>query len=178
MATTSHGSAQYAVANDKHPKTIYVREDALTPAIDGWLAQLFHDDHIDDTCAALETATGPDLAEQNRLTAARKKLKECDDKLVKYRQALEAGTDPAIVSQWITEVKLARKAAQVALRPKSTDGRLTAAEIKDLLSQLKGIVAILANAEPQDPKAVYNELNIAIVYHDDGRIQASAGPDA
>jgi hypothetical protein len=170
--------AEYAVAKDKHPKTIYVREVALTPAIDGWLAQLFDDDNIDDTCAALETGFGPDPAEQNRIAAARKKLTECDDKLAKYRQALEAGTDPTIVGEWITEVKLARKAAEIALRPKTADGRLTSAEIKDLVSQLKGIVAILDNADPVDRKAVYSELNLSIVYHDDGRMQVSAGPDA
>ncbi len=170
--------AEYAVAKDKHPKTIYVREDSLTPAIDQWLAQLFDDEHIDETCAALEAASGPDLAEQNRLASARKKLKDCDDKLAKYREALEAGTDPAIVGEWIEEVKLARKAAEIALRPKGGDGRLTSTEIKNLVRQLKGIVAILANADPEDRKAVYSELNLAVVYHDDGRMQVSAGPDA
>jgi hypothetical protein len=53
--------------------------------------------NIDDTCAALETGFGPDPAEQNRIAAARKKPAECDDKLAKYRQALESGTDPTIV---------------------------------------------------------------------------------
>lgn len=170
--------AEYAVAKEKHPKTIYVREDSLTPAIDQWLAQLFDDEHIDETCAALEAATGSDIAEQNRSASARKKLKECDDKLNKYRRALEAGTDPAIVGEWIEEVKLARKAAEVALRPKCTDGRLTSTEIKKLVRQLKGIVAILDNADPEDRKAVYSELNLAVVNHDDGRMLVTAGPDA
>ena len=169
---------EYAVGKGEHPSTIYVREDALTPAIDRWLAQLFDDDHIDETCAALEEAAGPDIAEQNRLAAARKKLKECDDKLAKYRQALEAGTDPAIVGEWIEEVKLARKAAEVALRPRGDGTRLTAGEIKNLVGQLKGIVEILSNADPEDRKAVYQELNLAVVYHDDGRMQVTAGPDA
>jgi site-specific DNA recombinase len=162
----------------QHPKTIYVREDSLTPVIDQWLAQLFNDENINETCAALETATGPDVAEQNRQTAARKKLKECDDKLAKYRLALEAGTDASIVGEWIEEVKLARKAAEIAMRPRGSDGRMTSTEIKQLVTQLKGIVAILANAEPEDRKAVYSELKLAIVYHDDGRMRVSAGPDA
>ncbi|MCP3935305.1 MAG: hypothetical protein GY708_08025 [Actinomycetia bacterium] len=96
----------------------------------------------------------------------------------KYRQALEAGTDPAIVGRWIDEVKLARKAAEIALRPEGTDGRLTSTEIKDLVRQLEGIVAILENADPEDRRAVYSKLNLAVVYHDDGRMQVSAGPDA
>ena len=148
------------------------------PAIDGWLAQLFDDDNIDDTCASLETGFGPDPAEQTGITAARKKLAECDSKLAKYRQALEAGTDPTIVGEWIAEVKLARKAAEISPQPKTADGRLTSAEIKDLVSRLKGIVAILDNADPIDRKAVYSELNLSIVYHDDGRMQVSSGPDA
>jgi hypothetical protein len=49
---------------------VHVREDALTPAIDNWLAQLFDDDHIADTGAALEEAAGPDIAEQVRIAAA------------------------------------------------------------------------------------------------------------
>ena len=28
------------------------------------------------------------------------------------------------------------------------------------------------------PTALYSELNLAVVYHDDGRMQVSAGPDA
>jgi len=170
--------AEYAVAKSVHPKTVYVREESLTPAIDNWLAELFDDNHINETCAALEAATGPDLADQNRQTTARKKLKECDDKLTKYRQALEAGTDPAIVGEWIEEVTLARKGAEIALRPTTTKGLLTSAEIKHLVRQLKGIVATLANAEPEDRKAVYSELSLTVVYHNDGRMQVSAGPDA
>ncbi len=118
-------SAEYAIAQDKHPNTIYVREDSLTPAIDRWLAQLFDDVNIDETRAAPETGTGPDIAEQNRIDSACRRLKECDDKLAKYRQALEAGTDPTIVGEWIEEIRLARKAAEVARRPKKPNGRLT-----------------------------------------------------
>jgi hypothetical protein len=66
----------------------------------------------------------------------------------------------------------------IALRTKGTEGRLTSTEIKNLVGQLKGIVAILANAEPADRKAIYTELNLSVVYHDDGRMQVSAGPDA
>lgn len=56
--------------------------------------------------------------------------------------------------------------------------RLTAGDIKNLVGQLKGIVEILSNADPEDRKAVYQELNLAVVYRDDGRMQVTAGPDA
>ncbi len=41
----------------------------------------------------------------------------------------------------------------------------------------KGTVAVLANADPQDRKAVYNELNLSVTYHQDGRMKVAAGPD-
>ena len=34
-----------------------------------------------------------------------------------------------------------------------------------------------ANADPEDRKAVFTELNSAVVYHDDGRMQVSARPE-
>jgi hypothetical protein len=86
--------AEYAIAEQQHPKTIYIREAAITPSIDQWLAQLFDDDHIDDTCAALEAANAQQREDDSHLIAARRTLKARDGKLAKYRQALEAGTDP------------------------------------------------------------------------------------
>jgi hypothetical protein len=170
--------ANYAISEDKHPKTIYVREDDITPAIDTWLSQLFDDDHLDTTSQALATASGPDPTHQARLTQARRTITECDNKLTRYREALEAGTDPAIVNGWIQEVQLARKAAETTLRTTTGQPGLTSNEIKTLVRQLKGIVSILANAHPDDRKAVYDKLNLTIVYHDNGRMQVTAGPDA
>jgi hypothetical protein len=41
-----------------------------------------------------------------------------------------------------------------------------------------GIVAILQNADPEDRRAVYRELNVSIRYHTDGRLHVKAGPSA
>ena len=49
-----------------------------------------------------------------------------------------------------------------------------AAAISARLIRVTGIVAILANADPEDRKAVYSELHLAVVYHDDGHMQVSA----
>jgi hypothetical protein len=95
--------AEYAVSEQQHAKTVYVKESSILPAIDGWLAGLFDEDNLDQTCAALEATTGPDPAEEARLGAARRRLRDCDAKLARYRTALEAGTDPSIVSGWIEE---------------------------------------------------------------------------
>ena len=167
---------EYAVSEEQHAKTIYVREASILPPVDEWLAGLFSDDHIDETCAAVEATFRPDATTAAVEISARRKLKECDAKLATYRQALEAGTDPTIVSGWIEEVKLERKAAELQLRRKRGDGRMTREEIRSVVEQLKGIVAMLNNADPEDRRAVYQELNVSITYHTDGRLHVKAGP--
>jgi site-specific DNA recombinase len=170
--------AEYAVAEKQHAKTVYVKEAAILPALDQWLAGLFADDEIDATCAVLEAAAEPDPADEALEAAARCKLKECDTKLANYRKALEAGTDPSIVSGWIEEVRLERKAAELELCRGHGAGRMTREEIRTIVEQLKGIVAILNEADPEDRRAVYQELNVSITYHTDGRLHVKAGPSA
>jgi len=95
-------SAEYALANKvDHPKTVYLREDAVVPRLDAWLAQLFDAANLDATCDALAMADGVDEVAQARMEAARRKLADWDCRLAKYRTALDAGADPTIVAGWI-----------------------------------------------------------------------------
>ena len=43
-------------------------------------------------------------------------------------------------------------------------------EIKALVRQLKDIVAVLADADPEDKRAIYDELGVNLTYHPDGRV--------
>ena len=46
--------SQYALANKvEHPRTVYVKEDAIVPHIDAWIATLFDEANLDATCEAL-----------------------------------------------------------------------------------------------------------------------------
>ncbi len=153
-----------------------MREAAILPALDQWIAGLFSDDSIDNTCAAIADSFEPDPATEAGAAASRK-IKECDAKLERYRQALEAGTDASIVGGWIAEVKLERKAAEFQLRRAHGSARMTGEEIRSLVGQLKGLVALLEGADPADRRAVYQELNVSIEFHTDGRLHVKAGPN-
>jgi hypothetical protein len=64
--------AEYAITEQQHAKTVYVREEAIVPAaLDGWLAGLFDDQHLDSTCQALadasQASTGGDQTRQLEL---------------------------------------------------------------------------------------------------------------
>jgi site-specific DNA recombinase len=49
--------SEYAVAEDKHARTVYVREIAVVPGLDEWIGALFEDEHFEGTCAALSAVT-------------------------------------------------------------------------------------------------------------------------
>jgi site-specific DNA recombinase len=46
--------SEYALANTiEHPLTVYVKEDAIVPRLDEWIAELFDEANLDATCEAL-----------------------------------------------------------------------------------------------------------------------------
>lgn len=65
-----------------------------------------------------------DDADQRRVIAAREKINTCQTKLDRYRAALDAGTDPVLVQQWITQVQAEKAVAEADLR-RITDRRTT-----------------------------------------------------
>lgn len=169
--------AEYAITEDKHPKTIYLREDAVLPGLDAWIAQLFDPDHIDDTCAALAAAndTEPDH-HVDRDTLLRDQLRDCDAKLSKYRTLLEQQPDVTSVGTWIAEVERERRRIERLLGDRPTSRSLTQPEIKALVTQLRDIASILADAGPKDRRAVYDELGVTLTYHPDrNAVRVAAG---
>ena len=113
--------------------------------------------------------------EEGREFDLRKQLKACEAKLARYRDLVEHDADLTIAATWIAEVERERKRIERELGRKPTSGRLTKAEIKTLVRQLRDIVAVLANADPEDRRAIYAELGVNLTYHPDGRIRVGAG---
>lgn len=168
--------AEYAVSEDQHTKTIYVREDAIIPDLDVWIGGLFDKDHLDATTAQLAAASGtaPD-DHQARDLEQRRQLKECDANLSKYRALLEHDSDITIAATWIAEIERERRNLERELGRKPTPRKLTQNEIKALVVQLRDIVAVLADAEPLDKRAIYQELGVNLTYYPDGRVHVAAG---
>jgi hypothetical protein len=48
------------------------------------------------------------VEDETRLEAIREALAECEARLARYRQALEAGADPTVVTAWIRGVQAER----------------------------------------------------------------------
>jgi site-specific DNA recombinase len=151
-----------------HPRTIYVREDRILPPLDGWLGKIFGPERIDQTVEALHrTSEDPVLAA--RREAAREAIRHCDERLAKYRAALDAGVDPTVVGRWIREVEAERVRREIELRQASGQ-RMTREQIRSLVQQLGDIVAVLRDADPADKAVFYQELRLQLTYEPQQRL--------
>lgn len=184
QAQWNHGKAyyrckfpdDYGIDADRHPRSVYVKEDAVVPGLDEWLAGLFDDEHVDHTCEILAGAAGPDPDYEARQADLATKIRDCDRRLAKYRSALELTDEIGPFISWIAEVERERRRLEAQLGRSVAGDMLTAAQLKSLVRYLKDIVAVLANADPADKAELYSELGVSLTYHADGRVAVEAMP--
>lgn len=180
----NHGRAYYRCrftedypgGESAHPKSLYVKEDSILPGLDRWLATLFDDDHIDDTCDKLAGSAEPDAAANGREAELRKQIADCDRRLVGYRKVIDEGGDVATVAKWITEVDRERKALIAQLGQTVPGAKFTREQLKAMITALRDIVTVLADADPADKASLYEELGITLTYRPDGTVNVQALP--
>jgi len=157
--------AEYAIANKiDHPRNVYLREAVVLDPIDTWLAQVFAPARLSDTLHRLANASDDDHTHDLEREAARRSLAECDQRLARYRAALEAGTDPTLIARWTAEVNAQRTMAQHRLRQASGTTRMTPSEIHNLVTAIGDLVSVLRTANPADKSAVYRHLGLRLTY--------------
>ncbi|SCG12933.1 Recombinase zinc beta ribbon domain-containing protein [Streptomyces sp. MnatMP-M27] len=155
---------EYALANKiTHPRNVYLSEKDLLPPLDNWLALAFAPHRLEETIALMQAAQ-PDIAPAPGAQDAERVIAECDTKLARYREALEAGTDPKLVAQWTAEVQAHRAAALSRSRQVTGQRRMTKDEIRAMLKPLGPIRDALADAEPRDKAEVYRNLGLKLIY--------------
>jgi site-specific DNA recombinase len=79
-----------------HPRNVYLREDAVVPALDRWLVEVFAPDRVTELIDGLHAAQ--DTETDATAETARQKITECDRKLARHRAALEALDAPSITT--------------------------------------------------------------------------------
>ncbi|HZB29300.1 MAG TPA: IS110 family transposase [Streptosporangiaceae bacterium] len=145
-----------------------------------WLAKMFTPHRITQTIA--DIARVQHDQPNPRILRAKAKIAECDTKLARHRAALEAGADPATVTGWIADTNAQRVAAQAELRAADTQPHKTISpdDIKDMITTLGGLIAILHDARPEDRHSIYSQLGIRMTYHPgkhEIRAEATLHPD-
>jgi len=159
---------EYALANTiAHPANVYVREDVLIPVLDGWLADTLAPPRLAETLDAMVAAQASPSTDDPATQRARQTIEESNAKLTRYRAALDAGADPAVVTGWIAQVQAEKTAAERDLREarESDAQQLTRDEVSSMVESLGDIASALAEAEPVEKTELYRSLQLCLTYH-------------
>jgi site-specific DNA recombinase len=179
----SHGVAyyrcrypqEYALANRiGHPRNVIMREEVLIQPLDTWLVQEFGPLRRRHTIAKLVDQASVAAPTPAAVAPAGPTVAECDAKLARYKAALDAGADPAVVAGWIAEAQAERRLAEQHRREtpsKVTDPvhRLSTEEIVAIVEELGDIVTALRDAEPEQKLEVYRNLGLRLTYDPETR---------
>jgi site-specific DNA recombinase len=115
-----------------------------------------------------------------KAAAAKNMIAECDQKLARYRAALDAGADPVEVTQWINTTRADRARAEGELRSSGTSRRMTQPEIITMMSELGDLASIVIRADPADKADLYRELGLNLTYRPQKQLveaKVIPGPD-
>ena len=154
-----------------------MREDKIVELVDPWIHRAFSASNLRSTLQAMADAQHND-ADHHRIIAAREKIATCHTKLGRYRAALDAGTDPAVVQQWITQVQAEKAIAEADLRQLTGRPTMSPEEINTVVEALSGMTHILRSADPIDKTDIYRQLGLTLTYEPGLRmIKAEADPD-
>lgn len=153
----------------QHPRTVYVREAKIVAPLDDWIVGVFEPDRLEETCRALAEAQEPPVIDDDRAATVQQALVDCDARLARYREALEAGTDPAVVAQWISEVQAERRTAEEEIRRRRPAAALTEGDIHAMVESIADLVSVLGAAELAKKAALYESLGLALTYESSKR---------
>ncbi|MEU8786198.1 hypothetical protein [Streptomyces sp. NPDC048637] len=106
------------------------------------------------------------------LEAARRIVTETDRRIDRYRAALDAGADPAVVAGWITAAQNEQTAARQQLAAASDAQRdiLTEEQVHHMIKALGGMAGRLQVADPEDIAPLYADCGLELEYHANQRV--------
>jgi hypothetical protein len=156
-------SSDYPV-ND-HPRTLAVREDRLLPHVDAWLCDLFSADRIEATAAQIVVEDSLGHREDPAITRARATLTECERKLSKHLDGLEAGIPAEVIASRIAATQREKTAAESVLATvPPTPQPLHFEQVLDTLTALRNLPGLLDRIEQADRAALYQALELTVRY--------------
>lgn len=158
--TLAPGSAALA----DHPPTVYLREEMLTAAVNGWIGDLFARENVDRTVAALVASQGGDSDLTGDRVAAKQRLSDAETRLRRLQSAIEAGVEPAAVVDAINEVQALRAAARAELENVPEPNLVTDAEVYAMIDSLGDVGTALGGCMPEKAASLYEALDLEIRY--------------
>ncbi len=158
-------SSDYPVAVNDHPRTLAVREDRLLPHVDAWLCDLFSADRIEATAAQIVEEDSLGHREDPAIARARATLSECERKLSKHLDGLEAGIPAEVIASRIAATQREKSAAEAVLATAPPSPKPLLLElVLETLTALRDLPELLDRIEQADRAALYQALGLTVRY--------------
>ncbi len=147
-----------------HPKNVYLPEVAVLDPLNAWIGGLFDRDNVDRTVAALVASQGSTGGAPSPQEAAKKRLKDAEARLRRFRAAIEAGIDPAALVEAMNVAQAQRAAARAELDGTPAPDALTPAEVYAMIDSLGDVGGALNEADPERLEQPYEALRLEMTY--------------
>jgi hypothetical protein len=158
-------SPGYPVPINNHPPSLSVREDRLLSHIDSWLGKMFAPERIGVTAREVVAAEAEGHREDPAVVRARAALVECERKLAKHLDGLEAGSPAEVIASRIAAAQREKATAQAVLATAPPAPKpLTLDEVVETLSTLRNLPELLEIIEQADRAAFYQALGLTVLY--------------
>jgi hypothetical protein len=137
----------------------------LLPHVDAWLGELFAPERIHATAAEIVHADSLGHREDPAITRARATLTECERKLSKHLDGLEAGIPADVIASRIAATQREKSAAESVLATAPPAPRpLRVDEVVETLTALRDLPQLLECIEQADRAALYQALRLTVRY--------------
>ncbi|MFQ5968714.1 MAG: hypothetical protein ACE5MI_14110, partial [Acidimicrobiia bacterium] len=146
------------------------------PGLDKWLASLFDDDHLEDTCEILAGASQPDPKAEARRVALLEEIRDCDRRFEQYKAVLDEGADAKIVGRWMADVRRERANLEAQLGHSIPGSKLDKSHVRALVEALQDVVGVLGEADRDDTAELYKELGVEMTYSPEGSVSVRLRP--
>jgi hypothetical protein len=151
-----------------HPATVYVNEAAILGYLDRWIGS-FADP------AWLAAGPPADPVDKARTVGLRAQLGDLDRRIANLVDAVETGSDPGPVMAQLAQRSAERDAIKVRLAAIAAPALLSEAQIARIVEELGGISEALKSATAKERAAIYESLDIRLVYdHRTNQVRATS----
>ncbi len=151
-----------------HPRTVYLREDAVTPRLDEWIATLADTEDL-ARGQEVDPAAGAGYA------ALQRQLSEANSKVAALVTAVESGVAVEDLTAALRCRTAERDELKALLERAESPCAMTAAQISELVEALGGLLAVLGEATGAERAQVYASLGLRLDYDPDlRRVKATA----
>ncbi|MGH9106353.1 MAG: recombinase family protein, partial [Acidimicrobiales bacterium] len=146
----------YAVPVQDHPPSLSVREDRLLPHVDAWLSRVFAPAQIGVTAKRVVDADAEATREDPAVARARATVRDCDRRISRYLDGLEAGIPADVIASRIAAAQREKAAAEKVLASAPPPPQpLTFEEVVDALGTLSLLPELLDDIDQAERAALY-----------------------